>query len=167
MDTAFKEFFPEYTVEVLSDNDIPTLYAFCRENRKYYEYMKSEPTVESLMEDLKATPPGISLSDKHFVGFYKAGTLVAILDLIAGYPSADTAFIGWFMIGSSLHGTGIGSQIISELIRLLRNKGFSHVRLGCIKDNVEGLGFWRKHGFLPCGENESESYTIVIMQLEL
>ncbi len=167
MSIPFKKFYPEYDVESISDRDIPALYAFCKENSKYFEYMKSEPTARGLTEDLYVTPPGISLGDKHFVGFYEAGALVAILDLISGYPSADTAFIGWFMTRKSLHGTGLGSQIISVLLGLLRGEGFSHVQLGCIKENVEAEGFWRKHGFLICGDKILDDYTVSLMRREL
>ena len=59
------------------------------------------PSLESLANDLVECPPGQELSDKYFLGFWDKERLVAILDLIDGYPTAEIAYIGLFMVGWS------------------------------------------------------------------
>ena len=52
---------------------------------------------------------------KYYVGFYDGDILVAIMDLIDGYPDSDTAFIGFFIMNRQLQGRQIGTSIIQEL----------------------------------------------------
>ena len=65
-------------------------------------------TEESIAEDLTALPPNIQPTAKYFVGFYSENRLVAILDLIDGYPEDKIAFIGLFMTDIDTQGRGIG-----------------------------------------------------------
>ena len=57
--------------------------------------------MECLANDLVECPPGKELSDKYFLGFWDKERLVSILDLINGYPTAEIAYIGLFMVGWS------------------------------------------------------------------
>lgn len=162
------KFSTKYKIKQLQKADIPALLQLCQGNPTYYQYMKMEPTLENLSEELTALPPGKALEDKYFVGFYQSEELVAVLDLIAGYPDENTAYIGWFILDKAYQRKGIGSGIMSELLAFLKKEGFQFVRLGCIKGNLEGTKFWLQNGFLPTGdETETESYTVVVMQREL
>ncbi len=157
-----------YTVKKLSEQDIPELYTLCKGNPIYYKHMKTEPTFENLTEDLTALPPGKTLDDKFFVGFYEQNKLVAILDLITGYPDSDTAYIGWFMMNREFQGKGIGSCIVGEILSFLEKEHFSGVELGYIKGNEQAEHFWRKNGFSTTGtEARTENYTIVRMQRKM
>lgn len=105
------------------------------------------------------------MDDKFFVGFYEAEQLVALLDLIVGYPDAETAYIGWFMMRAELQGKGIGSSIVAEILSFLEKEHFCCVELGYIKGNEQAEHFWRKNGFSATGtEVRTENYTIVKMQ---
>src|SRR5699024_2158262 len=120
-------------------------------------------TRRSIAEDLKAVPPGKELRDKYFLGYYEGSKLMAVLDLIRGYPTEDTAFIGFFMTDSSIQKQGIGSSIIKQLCAYLKSKGFSHVRLAWVKDNPQSEHFWHKNDFVKTGEiSEQALYTVVL-----
>jgi len=94
--------------------------------------------------------------------------LIAILDLITGYPNPKTAFIGWFMVDSALQGNGIGRGFIAELCAYLKDSGFDQIRLGCIEDNAEGRRFWERNGFCYTGNQYStEHYTVLVLQKSL
>lgn len=154
--------FPVYR---LSEADISELYRLCVGNPRYYAYLKCEPAPETLKGELTALPQGKSLEDKYFVGIYEGDRMIAILDLITGYPDERTAFIGWFMVDGGLHGQGIGTKLVGELLGYLRGKGFSSVRLGCIMENIEGRRFWEKQGFSYTGKQwTTKDYTVLVMQ---
>ena len=68
----------------------------------YYRYCGKQPSRELILHDLHITPPNTSADAKYYVGFYDLDTLVAIMDLIDGYPDGDTAFIGFFMMNRQL-----------------------------------------------------------------
>lgn len=109
------------------------------------------PSLESLANDLVECPPGKEFSDKYFLGFWDKERIVAILDLIDGYPTAEIAYIGLFIVYSRLAGQGLGSKIIAELLSQLATH-FKKVRLGYVESNSQSSHFWSKVGFCPTDE---------------
>lgn len=136
-----------YSVKKLSMDDVETIYTFCSSHTIFYRYCGKKLTRELIENDLQITPPGIELDDKFYLGFYKEDELIAIMDLINGYPAEDVAFIGFFMVSSSYEGTGIGSSIIDEALGYLKQQGFTSCRLGIDRDNPQSNHFWKKNGF--------------------
>jgi RimJ/RimL family protein N-acetyltransferase len=106
-----------------------------------------------------------NLSDKYYLGFYQDGALIAVMDLISGYPNAENAFIGFFMTAQETQGKGVGSSIIAEICQFLKQAGFSFVRLGYAKGNLQSEAFWMKNKFEQTGEEVSaDGYVLVVMQ---
>ena len=87
-----------YEVRRLSDPDADSILELCEGNTQFYQYCEAKPSREQVLHDLHITPPGIGLTDKYYIGFYQKDTLVAVMDLIDGYPEPDMAFIGFFMM---------------------------------------------------------------------
>ena len=157
-----------YTVRRLGEADVEDVYALCSGNPLYYQHCPPFVTRESIREDMRALPPGKELSDKYFVGYYDRGGLTAVLDLIAGYPDGQTAFIGFFMMNAAAQGRGTGSRIVQDLCGYLRAAGFSRVRLAWVKGNPQAEHFWRKNGFAETGiESERDGYTAITAQKDL
>lgn len=170
MPLMFESFSSRCQIRRLTEEDLPQLLELARSNPVYYEHMHLQPTLENLREDLTALPQNRekTLDDKYFLGYYQKERLLAVLDLIAGYPTEDTAFIGWFMVEKAAQGSGLGTALIEELLDALGAAGFRHVRLGRVKGNPESEGFWRKNRFLPTGaETDAGAYTIVVLQRDL
>lgn len=116
------------------------------------------------MSDRTKLPHGTSLFDNHFVGYFDKGKLVAVLDLLEGYPSEETAFIGLFILDKAYQGRGIGSQLIVELLENITQR-FDAIRLGYVTTNVPAKRFWQKQGFVPTGErSQEEQYTISLAE---
>ena len=85
----------KYEVRKLKDSDAESILDLCFGNAQFYRYCEAQPTMEQVLNDLHITPPNISMSDKYYVGFFEDKTLVAVMDLIDGYPDADIAYIGF------------------------------------------------------------------------
>lgn len=158
-----------YLVRPIEQADIPGVYALCKGNPLYFQHCPPFVTPDSIERDLAALPPGMGPESKHYVGFYtQAQELVAVMDLILGYPEPQTAFIGFFMLAQQVQGQGVGSHIVTEVCRCLKEEGFSHIRLGYAKGNPQSQAFWIKNGFAKTGvEKELPDYTAVFMQREL
>ena len=92
-------------------------------------------------------PEGTQPEQKHFVGFYSGDDLVAILNLITGYPDKKSAFIGWFMVDAESQRKGIGSQIFADLRASMKAQGYERISLKCPNDNTDALSFWQSQGF--------------------
>lgn len=153
-----------YSVRRLTADDTAAIYELCRKNTIFYEYHPPFVTPDSIAEDMNALPPSKTFEDKYFVGFYDGETLVAVMDLIAGYPQDDTAFIGFFMTDVSVQGKGVGSGIISECISYLKKCGFARIRLGVDKGNPQSFHFWSKNQFITDSSCAGE---YIVMEREI
>ncbi len=157
-----------FSVRKLTEADVPTIFRLYCGYPLYFSHLQSEPTEQSVRDDLAALPPGKTARDKFFLGFFCGAELVAVTDLILGYPDSETAFIGLFMTEHRLQRKGIGTEIIREAEAYLKKQGFRQIRLGRVKGNPQSEAFWRKNGFSPTGvETRTEHYTIVVLQKEL
>lgn len=153
-----------YMIRRLTDADVPMLYAWMLRNDQYFRYCGSSTTPERVRQDLTLCPPGTTPAQKHYVGFFDAGTLVAVMDLIDGYPDADTAFIGFFMMNRELQGQGTGTAIVRDVLAALRALGYTAVRLGIDKENPQSNHFWRKNGFTVLREAAQERGIVLLAE---
>lgn len=156
-----------YTIRRLTDADVPMLYAWMLRNDQYFRYCGGSTTPERVRQDLTLCPPGTTPAQKHYVGFFDADTLVAVMDLIDGYPDADTAFIGFFMMNKDLQGQGTGTAIVREALAALRALGYTAVRLGIDKENPQSNHFWRKNGFAVLREAAQERGIVLLAERRL
>ena len=153
----------DYTVHKIREEDVEKVYHLCLGNPLYYEYCPPMVTLNSVREDLTALPPGKTMDDKYFVGFYEGEELIAVMDLIDGYPTKDIAFIGFFMTDASVQKQGVGSRIMADLLDTLKEVGFQAVRLAWVKGNPQAEHFWKKNGFQMLKETTSNAADSVIL----
>lgn len=156
-----------YTIRRLTDADVPMLYAWMLRNDQYFQYCGGGTTPERVRQDLTLCPPGTTPEQKYYVGFFDADTLVAVMDLIDGYPDADTAFIGFFMMNKDLQGQGTGTMIVRDVLAALRALGYTAVRLGIDKENPQSNHFWRKNGFAVLREAAQERGIVLLAERRL
>lgn len=156
-----------YAVRSMNDADADAILALCRGNPLFYRYTTARPTKEEILADLHLTPPGTDETQKYYVGFYKTDALVAVLDLIDGYPDAQTAFLGFFMVEKARQGRGVGSEIVAEICTFLKAAGKTAVRLAINKGNPQSTHFWKKNGFAVLREVEREDGTVLLAEKRL
>ena len=156
-----------YSVRILEEADIEMLVEICKQNTVFYEYTEAHPTKENILDDMKATPPGIDMQDKYYFGFFDGRELVAIMDLIDGYPKAEIAYIGFFMMNPQYQGKQIGTAIIDEVIDYLLSTGKTSVRLAIDKGNPQSTHFWNKNGFDVLSEADVNGWTKLVAERKL
>ena len=140
------------TVRRLEEADMPQILALCGGNPQFYRYHPPMASEDGIREDMQALPPGKTMEDKYYVGYFDGGGLAAVLDLILRYPREDTALIGFFMVDAARQGTGLGSRLVREAMEYLRTQGFSRLRLGVDKGNPQSFAFWTENGFVQADE---------------
>ena len=113
-----------YTIRDLLPQDADMIYEVLKNNTLFYKYHPPMVTVESILEDMEALPPNKGYEDKHYIGFFDEGALVAVMDLIEHYPNPETALLGFFAMNANLQGQGIGTEIISDSVAFLAQEGF-------------------------------------------
>ena len=157
-----------YRVVRFDESDAEEVFSLYQTNPQYFEAMGDIATLRGAKADLVALPPKKTSEDKYFVGFYDGEELAALMDLILGFPNAETAFIGLFMVRATQQGKGVGSNIIADVLAYLHSLGFHACRLGYVESNAQSKAFWLKNGFSPTGvKSEQEKYTIVMMEKEI
>lgn len=155
----------KYGVRRLTEADVERIYEVSAGNPMFYQYCPPFVTRESILEDMKALPPGKTYEDKYYIGYFDREKLVAVMDLILGYPNAETAFMGLFMMEKGSQGKGIGSAVVEECFGFLASMGYRFVRLGFAKGNPQSEAFWVKNGFGRTGvEADNGNYTMVVME---
>ena len=107
------------------------------------------------------TPPGIPQEKKYFIGFFENETLVAVMDLIDGYPKPKTAYIGFFMMNQKYQGQHVGSAIINEAARYLKGIGKNIIRLVIDKSNPQSTHFWSRNVFVVFREAERNGHILM------
>lgn len=160
--------FSKYKVRKLEPEDCSIILDLQRGNPLYFEYCPPQASINGIIDDLSALPPGKSKEDKYFLGFFDNNQLIAIIDLIASYPREDTVYIGLFMVDSKESGKGTGSSIIEETLRWLKLEGYSRVKLAYIKENPQSKHFWTKCGFTDTGiETDNNRGRVISLVKEL
>ena len=162
----------QFDVRRLTEADITDVYMLARSNRKYYFSLGIRPSRQRLTElisDVSKTHAEGAGTEKYFVGFFDDdGDLVAVLDLITGYPRANAAFIGWFMVDASLQGQGIGSNIFADVRASLAAQGIAHLELRCPEQSESAREFWHAQGFAEYGDViDGGDYPVISMQRDL
>ena len=137
----------DFDARRITEADIADVYRLYRANSRYYRSLDKRPSKQRLTEVISETPEGAEPSQKYFVGFYDGDDLLAVLDLITGYPARGDAFIGWFMVDAQRHRKGIGSQLFADVRAAMKAQGFTSLTLQCPAANTDAVAFWENQGF--------------------
>lgn len=156
-------FSDKYKVHTLTGKNIDEIYHLLSQNVLYYEYCPPFVTRQAIVEDMRIVPHGKTIEDKYYIGFYQDGKLVAIMDLIDGYPEKHIVYIGFFMTDISVQNHGTGTEIIAYLCEHLCTLGYESIRLAWVKGNPQSEHFWLKNGFTPLMETTSNVADEVIL----
>lgn len=143
----------------------------------YTERVTGYPPGPSDALSLTINRPEGTVADQKFVlGAWRPGSagrdeLVAVIDLIRGYPDPSCVFVGLLLVRWDLQGRGLGRavwQLAEELISGW--DGIDRYRLAVVETNAKmALGFWRAMGFRETGEREPYRYdhlesTVILME---
>ena len=143
-----------FRVRKLDLKDVDIVYDMSSENGIFYKYHPPFVTKESILEDMEALPPNKNYDDKYYIGFFENDSLVAIMDLILGYPTEETAFIGLFMTNVHYQKKGVCSNIVADVCDYLKKLNYKKIRIGVDKENPQSNAFWLKNGFRIISEKE-------------
>lgn len=165
MREILSEISKKYQVKELGEGQVVQVYQLGRRNPQYYKAMNIPLTLSGIRQDMEAVPPGYERKNKYYLGFFGGGKLIAVLDLLLGYPKENTAWIGFFMVDAQEQGKNTGSGIVGELLEFLKRLGYERVELAYVQGNEQSRRFWVKNGFEENGRRkETEEYTACVME---
>ncbi len=157
----------EFAVKQLQEEDMTEVFHLCRKNRRFYRTIHERPRRKELTEMMTNAAAGQAEGNR-FVGFYDENDLIAVIDLIKGYPGDNEAYIGWFMVDAERQGNGIGSQLFADVRAALEADGCNRIVLACPSENEDALRFWEGQGFTRTGETvDKETHTALLLEKKL
>lgn len=138
------------TIELIPDREA-LLQRFLEANPEYYENFYGEPPGpdEAHREIHEPLPAGWSFTRKWLIGYLDAsGELVAMAHVVSDLIAPKVWHIGFFLIATSRHGSGLAQALYAGLERWMFASGAEWLRLGVVAGNARGEGFWASCGFL-------------------
>lgn len=159
--------------EIRSAEDMAAAYGIYRSNPDYFRLTAGRlPELADVAADREALPEGLDPGQKRFLLYCLDGVPVAVLDLLAGFPRADTLHIGLLLVDGTRRRQGIGKLLVTALARQAEAEGFRRLRLGVVAGNCGGRAFWTAMGFHTVDTVEScpapdRRWTVEIMERPL
>jgi len=113
---------------------------------------------------LDEKPPGPCTQE--LLGVVVEQQVVGVVDLLRGYPTPDTGFIGLLALDPAVRGRGLGRQAEALIVKRL---GTPKVRLAVNFVNPQAKGFWQACGYRviaerPLRASEDPTPTCWLMQ---
>jgi GNAT superfamily N-acetyltransferase len=141
------------TVKVLGADDAPEVQVLAEACTDYFMETFGSPPGPAEAESLfTALPDGCSHDDKRVVGLRDAeGRLVAVADVVRGWPDAETWIVGLLLAAPDMRSHGIGGAFVEDLAREAGQAGARRLRLGVFVDRQAAMRFWERHGFEATG----------------
>lgn len=114
---------------------------------------------------LTIAPPMCGEDDKHVLGLFDDDTLLAVTDVIRGYPTAEHAFIGLLQVTPDRRGLGLGGLLHERVLDYVGRQmpGVNRMRLGIVATNRDvAEPFWLRMGYAATGETRPWSQGTVV-----
>ena len=73
--------------------DIEKIYAMASQNTLFYQYHPPFVTWQSILNDMSALPPGKTMADKFYIGFFNGAALAAVVDMIRSGQKTVMLFV--------------------------------------------------------------------------
>ena len=156
-----KKISSKYDARFLNEDNTDEILSVFKGNPQFFKYSDANPTAEQVYNDMHLLPRGMDVSDKYYFGLYNGRDLVAIMDIIDGFPSDNIAYLGFFMMNKKYQGRHVGSAIISEAALYLKSIGKTIIRLVIDKGNPQSTHFWNRNGFVVFREADRNGHILM------
>ncbi|MEV8377011.1 GNAT family N-acetyltransferase [Kribbella sp. NPDC056861] len=147
--------------EVVS-GDVDALQELIESDPGYAERVTGYPPGAADAQSLlMMRPEGLAEEGKRVLGVWEEGQLVAVVDLLRGYPVGHTAFIGLLEVHGEHRGRGVGAAAygLAEEYVVREWPEVRTLRLAVVDTNAQqAQGFWEKLGFESTGESKAYEY---------
>ena len=127
----------------------------------YFELTTGHPPGAAEAQSLFTVlpPDGVGYDRKLDWGIVTEAGLVGCIDVLRGWPAADTAHLGLMLIDEDHVGQGIGRAAFEALERQVRQwPEITRLRAAVVATNAQVLPFWERMGFARTGEVKPYRY---------
>ena len=108
------------------------------------------------LEILTSRPPGLAAEHKVVLGAFDdrdPDQLLAVIDLLRGWPEPGTVHVGLLQVRAASHGQGVGRRAHEQLLATVRGwPEVTALRAAIVETNAEvAARFWAAIGYRPTG----------------
>ncbi|ONI67441.1 hypothetical protein BWI15_30390 [Kribbella sp. ALI-6-A] len=142
--------------------DVDAVQALIESDPGYTERITGYPPGPADAQSLLMMRPEMLAEEaKVVLGGFEGDELVALVDLLRGYPDPSYAFIGLLQVRGDRQGCGIGRTAYRLVERFVENTWpeVRRLRLAVVDTNAkQAAPFWFRQGFEPTGEAKPYQY---------
>jgi RimJ/RimL family protein N-acetyltransferase len=145
----------------IKPDDVDAVQELIESDPGYTERITGYPPGSSDAQSLlMMRPDNLPENSKVVLGAWAAGELVAVVDLLRGYPNDRTAFIGLLEVHGRHQRQGLGAASYGLTEQYVANAWpeIEKLRLAVVDTNAEAARFWMVMGFEPTGEAKPYRY---------
>jgi ribosomal protein S18 acetylase RimI-like enzyme len=126
----------------LGESDRSRLKDLCLSCAAFYELIEGQAATEATAaEILGPLEPKYAQGTKHVWGVEAHGKLIAVAELLQGYPSTHDWYIGLLLVAPEQRRKGIGRQLCESVMRWMAVHGAKTVRLVVHRQNTGARSF--------------------------
>ncbi|MFI5691943.1 GNAT family N-acetyltransferase [Kribbella sp. NPDC051586] len=152
----------EVVLRAIAPGDVDALQELVESDPGYTERITGYPPGASDAQSLlMMRPEGLPEESKVVLGAFAADRLVAVVDVLRGFPNDHTAFIGLLEVHAKYQGLGCGGTTYGLVERYVGStwREIRTLRLAVVDTNAQvATGFWERQGFEPTGEERPYRY---------
>lgn len=144
---------PDARVVELGVADEMRLGELCLLCSDFFERIEGQPGGPATAAEILGPLPGhVASGTKRVFGVEHAGELVAVAELLDGFPARWEWYVGLLLVLPHLRRGGLGTRIWAGLRDWIRAQDGAVVRLVVQKQNPLARAFWERQGFEVEGE---------------
>ncbi|MFD3405012.1 GNAT family N-acetyltransferase [Kribbella sp. NPDC058693] len=152
----------ELVLRPIAPGDVDALQELIESDPGYTERITGYPPGPADAQSLLLMrPEDLPEESKVVLGVFAADQLVAVVDLLKGFPNDQTAFIGLLEVHAKHQGLGYGRtayELVERYVGTTRPE-IRTLRLAVVDTNAQvATGFWLGQGFEPTGEERPYRY---------
>lgn len=128
--------------------DVNEVFELQKKHTNYHQQFNLGVLTKGQIEaEMVNFPKNKTLEDKFYLGFYQAGILIAVLDLVLDYPKANCVWIGLLIVDTAKLCTGIGTNVWKIARQALKREGYTKTLLAIPASDERSQSFWQKQRF--------------------
>lgn len=146
-----------YDVRELTHDDEDQIYDLQKQYQAYFDlFLDHKLTKREAVSDLDEVASEAAAAQKHYLGLFKGDKLVATIDLTIDYPLPQLVWLGQFFVDKTVISTAEQSQILNQVLTVLKELTAVQVQLLVLKADQAGLDFYDQAQFERLSETRTQ-----------
>jgi GNAT superfamily N-acetyltransferase len=160
----------EYPIRLMSSEDEAQLQALFELDPDYFKLVEGAPPGPTAAKDhFGGLPDGKEYCDKFDYGVFDSnGALIAVIELVRGYPNDEIWFLGLLFVAPASRSKGLGSRLLEAICAHVGQRAGLAIRL-CMVRNGRARALYDRAGFRFICEHEracANGFTVKLDILE-